>query len=86
MRSRLDSFGTKSLRWILGYQWFYFVSNDRLLEETHMRKISKLVFECLVSMFDHVARLPPEALLTGSFLVATLRGGVMVGEGLPPHG
>ena len=38
LRSRLDTFGTKSLRWILGYRWFDFVSNDRLLEETYMTK------------------------------------------------
>ena len=32
LRSRLDSFGTKFLRWILRYRWFDFVSNDWLLE------------------------------------------------------
>ena len=35
LKRRLDSFGTGSLRKILGYQWFK--SNDRLLEETSMK-------------------------------------------------
>ena len=85
LNSRLDSFGTKSLRWILGYRWFDFVSNDRLLKETYITKTSKLFFERQMSMIGHVARLPPRTLLTESFLVATLRGGVVV-EGLLPRG
>ena len=55
MKRRLDSFGTSSLRRILGYRWTDFVSNDRLLEETSMKKISELIFERQMSMFGHVA-------------------------------
>ena len=58
LRSRLDSFGTGSLRKILGYRWFDFVSNRRLLRETGMTNISRLVLERQLSMFGHVARLP----------------------------
>ena len=36
LKRRLDSFGTSSLRRVLGYRWTDFVSNDRLLEETSM--------------------------------------------------
>ena len=59
LRRRLDSFGTSSLRRILGYRWYDFVSNDRLLEETSMKNISQLIFERQMSMFGHVARFPP---------------------------
>ena len=60
LRSRMDSFRTKSLRLILGYRWFDFVLKDRLLEKTSMTKISKLVFERQMSMYSHMARLPLE--------------------------
>ena len=86
LRSRLDSFGTKSLRWVLRYRWFDFVSNDLLLEETSMTNIFKFVFVRQMSTFGHVARLPRRTLLTGSFLVLTLRGGVVVWEGLSSRG
>ena len=46
-----------------------------------MTNISKLVFGRQMSMLGHVAKLPSErTLITGSFLVAILRGGVVVGE------
>ena len=56
LNHRLDSLGTSSLRNILGYQWFYFKSNDRFLEKTSMKNISELIFERQMSMFGHVAR------------------------------
>ena len=59
LKRRLDSFGTSSLRKILGYRWYEFMSNDRLLEETSMKNISELVFERRMSMFGHAARLSP---------------------------
>ena len=37
LKRRLDSFGTSSLRRILGYRWFDFMPNDRILEETSMK-------------------------------------------------
>ena len=38
LNHQLDSLGTSSLRRILGYRWTDFMSNDRLLEETSMKK------------------------------------------------
>ena len=57
LKRRLDSFGTSSLRRILGYRWCDFMYNDRLLEETSMKNISELIFELQMSMFGHVATL-----------------------------
>ena len=57
LKRRLDSFGTSNLRRILGYRWFHFMSNDRLLEVTSMKNISELIFERQISMFGHVDRL-----------------------------
>ena len=60
LRARLDSFGTANLRMILGYKWFDFVSNNRVLQMTSMSKISDMVTERQMSMFGHVARLSRE--------------------------
>ena len=82
LKRRFDSFGTSSLRKILGYQWFDFKSNDRLLDETSMINISELIFEYEMAMFGHVARLS-SVLMTppsGFFPVATLRVGNVVEE------
>ena len=73
LKRRLDSFGTSSLRRILGYRWYDFKSNDRLLEETSMKNISELVFDRQMSMFGHAARLSP-----GFCPVATHRVGSVV--------
>ena len=35
LRWRLNSFGTRSLRKILGYRWSDFVSNERLLRDSN---------------------------------------------------
>ena len=40
LRRRLNSFGTRSLRRILGYRCSDFVSNERLLRETQMRFVT----------------------------------------------
>uniref|UniRef100_A0A8C4Q5Z7 Endonuclease-reverse transcriptase n=1 Tax=Eptatretus burgeri TaxID=7764 RepID=A0A8C4Q5Z7_EPTBU len=45
LRRRLNSFGTRSLRRILGYRWSDFVSNERLLRETRMRFVTCIVRE-----------------------------------------
>ena len=45
LRRRLHSFGTRSLRRILGNRWSDFVSNERLLRETQMRFVTCLVRE-----------------------------------------
>ena len=45
LRRRLNSFGTRCLRRILGYRWLDFVSNERLLRETQMRFVTCIVDE-----------------------------------------
>ena len=57
-RWRLNSFGTMSLRRILGYSWLEFVSNERLLRETQMRFVTCIVREHQLRLYGHVARFP----------------------------
>ena len=45
LRWRLNSFGTRSLRRILGYRWSDFVSIERLLRDTQMRFVTCIVRE-----------------------------------------
>ena len=58
LRRRLDAFGTKFLRKILGYHWDDFVSNERLLNETRMKHVTCIVRERQLRHFGHVARFP----------------------------
>ena len=58
LRWRLNSFGTRSLRRILGYRWLDFVSNERLLRETQMRFVTCIVREHQLWLYGHVARFP----------------------------
>ena len=58
LRRRLNSFGTRSLRRILGYRWSDFVSNERLLRETQMRFVTCILRECHLQLYGHVARFP----------------------------
>jgi hypothetical protein len=58
LRRRLNSFGTKSLRRILGYRWSDFVSNDRLLRETKTRFVTCTIRERQLRLYGHVARFP----------------------------
>ena len=53
---RLNVFGTKSLRRIIGYRWSDFISNDRLLGEGQMRLVTCMVRERQLRLFGHVAR------------------------------
>ena len=55
---RLNSFGTRSLRRILGNRWSDFVSNERLLRETQMRFVTCIVHERQLQLYGHVARFP----------------------------
>ena len=57
LRWRLNSFGTRSLRRILGYRWSDFVS-ERLLRETQMRFVTCIVREHQLRLCGHVARFP----------------------------
>ena len=58
LRWRLNSFGTRSLRRILGDRWSDFVSNERLLRETQMRFVACIVREHQLRLYAHVAYFP----------------------------
>ena len=58
LRRRLISFGTRSLRRILGDRWSEFVSNEWLPRETQMRFVTCIVRECQVWLYGHMARFP----------------------------
>ena len=49
-------FGTRSLRRILGYRWSDHVSNGRLLGESRMRPITRMIRERQMQLYSHVAR------------------------------
>ena len=58
LRWRFNSFGTRSLRRILGYRWSDFVSNERLLREIQMSFVTCIVRERQLRLHGHVARFP----------------------------
>jgi len=58
LRGRLNSFGTRSLRRILGYRWLDIVSNERLLRGTQMRFVPCIVCERQLRLYGHVAHFP----------------------------
>ncbi len=58
LRRRLNSFGTRSLRRILGYRWSDFVSNKRLQRETQMRFVTCIVREHQLWLYGLVTRVP----------------------------
>ena len=58
LRQTLNSFGTLSLQRILGYCGLDFVSNERLLRETQMRFVTRIVCERQLRLYGHVARFP----------------------------
>ena len=58
LRRRLNSFGARSLRRILGYRWSDFVSNEQLLMETQMRFVICIVRERQLRLYGPVARFP----------------------------
>ena len=58
MKNRLNVFGTKSLRRILGYRWSDFVSNDRVYKEARMRCITCIISQHQLQLHGHVARFP----------------------------
>ena len=58
MKNRLNVFGTKSLRRILGYRWSDFVSNDRVYKEARMRCITCIITQRQLQLHGHVARFP----------------------------
>ena len=58
LERRINSFGTKCLRRIMGYRWYDRISNQRLLSETESRHIGCIVRERQLRLYGHVARLP----------------------------
>ena len=58
LRWRLNSFGTRSFRRILGNRWSDFVSNEQLLRETQMRFVTCIIREHQLRLYGHVARFP----------------------------
>ena len=58
LKRRIDAFGTKCLRRIMGYRWNDFVSNQRLLHETGSRPITSIVRQRQLRLLGHVARYP----------------------------
>ena len=58
LRWRLNSFGTRSLRRILGDCLSDFVSNERLLRDTQMRFVTCIFREHQLRLYGHVARFP----------------------------
>ena len=56
LERRLDSFGTKCLRRIMGYRWYDYVTNERLLRETESRHITCIVRQRQLQFYGHVAR------------------------------
>ena len=58
LKRRLNAFGTKSLRRIMGYRWHDHVSNQRLLCETDMGTVTCQILKRQLRLYGHVARLP----------------------------
>ncbi len=58
LERRLNVFGTKCFRRIMGYHWNDFVSKQRLLHETESRPVTSIVRERQLRLYGHVARLP----------------------------
>ena len=58
LEKRLNVFGTKCLRRIMGYRWNDFVSNQRLLRETESCSVTSIVQERQLRLYGHVARFP----------------------------
>ena len=58
LRNRLNAFGTRSLRRILGYRWSDLKRNDELLQETGSRSVTCIIRERQLRLFGHVARFP----------------------------
>ena len=60
LKRRINSFGTRCLRRIMGYTWRDRVSNQRLFRETDSRPITSQIEERQLRLYGHVARLPED--------------------------
>ena len=58
LRWKLNSFGTRSLRRILGSRNSDFVSNERFLREPQMRFVTCIVREHQLRLYGHVTHFP----------------------------
>lgn len=58
LERRLNVFGSRCLRRIMGYRWDDFVSNERLYHETESRPVISIVRERQLRLYGHVARFP----------------------------
>ena len=58
LKRRIDAFGSKSLRRIMGYRWDDFVSNEQLYREIDSRPITGIVLKRQLRLYGHVARYP----------------------------
>ena len=58
LKRRIDASGTKCLRKIMGYRWYDFVSDQRLLREIDLRPITSIVRQRQLRLYGHVARYP----------------------------
>ena len=58
LKRQIDVFGTRCLRWIMGYRWYDFVSLQRLFRETDSRPITSMVRQRQLRLYGYVARYP----------------------------
>ena len=68
LRGRLHSFGTISLRWIIGYRWYDYGSNDLVLREPGLGQVTCIIRDNRLRLYGHVARFPAEDPAHGFFL------------------
>ncbi len=86
LKRRFDDFDNECLRRIMGYRWFDFVSNRRLLRETDSRPIICTVRERQLRLYGHVARYSKVTLLTGLYRYETIWCGGGQGGAHNSHG
>ncbi|KAG0711750.1 Major facilitator superfamily domain-containing protein 1 [Chionoecetes opilio] len=58
LKRRIDAFGNKCLRRIMGYRSDDYVSNQLLHHETESRPLTCIVRQCQLRLYGHVARYP----------------------------
>ena len=60
LKRRINAFGTRCLRRVMGYTWRDRVSNEVLLRETDSRYLVRQIQERQLRLYGHVARLPAD--------------------------
>ena len=58
LKRRVNSFGTTSLRRILGHGWHDYMSNDLVLRGAGLRQVTCVVRKRQLRLYGHMARLP----------------------------